>query len=329
MTDERGLFEHALFDTPRPEHGYCVDDVARALLLLVREREPTAVVARLTENYLRFLEAAVVDDGRCHNRMDADGRWSDEPSTEDWWGRAIWALGTASVVAPTPLMRKRSRRAFDRAVRQTSAEHRSMVFAALGAGEVVLAGGDEPRARHLIREAVQRIGAEGPPEWPWPEGRLRYANGCVAEALILAGSALEDSAVQDRGLRLLQFLLDVESDGSMFSVTGSAGRDPGQTGPLFDQQPIEVAALAEASLRAYELTGDDRWAAPVLLAWQWFEGRNDSGVVMFRAEDGAGYDGLEPDGRNENRGAESTVAALATHSAVRRLSSVPVVMASP
>ena len=34
LTDEKGLFEHALGDVPRREHGYCVDDVARGLALL-------------------------------------------------------------------------------------------------------------------------------------------------------------------------------------------------------------------------------------------------------------------------------------------------------
>ena len=29
MADERGVFEHALFSAPRPEHGYCSDDMAR------------------------------------------------------------------------------------------------------------------------------------------------------------------------------------------------------------------------------------------------------------------------------------------------------------
>ena len=33
LTDVYGLFEHALYATPRTEHGYCVDDNARALLV--------------------------------------------------------------------------------------------------------------------------------------------------------------------------------------------------------------------------------------------------------------------------------------------------------
>ena len=37
MTDERGTFEHAVFAEPRPEHGYCTDDMARVLVVASRE----------------------------------------------------------------------------------------------------------------------------------------------------------------------------------------------------------------------------------------------------------------------------------------------------
>ena len=37
MTDQRGTFEHALFTQPRPEHGYCSDDMARVLIVVARE----------------------------------------------------------------------------------------------------------------------------------------------------------------------------------------------------------------------------------------------------------------------------------------------------
>jgi len=47
-------------------------------------------------------------------------------------------------------------------------------------------------------------------------------------------------------------------------------------------------------------------------ARDWFLGDNDSGVMMVDVSTGAGFDGLERDGRNENRGAESTLAALST-----------------
>jgi hypothetical protein len=40
---------------------------------------------------------------------------------------------------------------------------------------------------------------------------------------------------------------------------------------------------------------------------------------MIDENTGAGFDGLQRDGRNENRGAESTLAALSTHQQARRL----------
>ncbi len=40
LSDEVGVFEHADGAIPRREHGYCVDDVSRALLVITREAEP-------------------------------------------------------------------------------------------------------------------------------------------------------------------------------------------------------------------------------------------------------------------------------------------------
>ena len=36
MCDDNGLFEHARFDRPRRDHGYCTDDAGRALSLACR-----------------------------------------------------------------------------------------------------------------------------------------------------------------------------------------------------------------------------------------------------------------------------------------------------
>lgn len=43
------------------------------------------------------------------------------------------------------------------------------------------------------------------------------------------------------------------------AATPVGGWGPGGPGPAFDQQPIEGAALADACLRAFRLTGDHRW----------------------------------------------------------------------
>jgi hypothetical protein len=151
-----------------------------------------------------------------------------------------------------------------------------------------------------------------PAGWAWHEARLRYDNARLPEALLAAGSALNRPELVKSGLDQLRFLLAVETTAGHLSVTPVAGRGPGETGPAFDQQPIDVAGIADACDRAWRLTGDPGWLAGLRLAWAWFEGSNDADIAMYDPDTGAGYDGLEPEGRNFNRGAESTIAALTT-----------------
>src|ERR1700739_2334160 len=96
LTDRRGTFEHARFAEPRREHGYCTDDMARVLIVATRETEPDGEGKGLGGVAVRFLTDAHSSAGPCRNRMDSKGRWEDEPSLEDCWGRTIWGLGTAA-----------------------------------------------------------------------------------------------------------------------------------------------------------------------------------------------------------------------------------------
>jgi hypothetical protein len=320
LTDGRGLFEHAQYENPRPEHGYCLDDVARALVVSCREPHPSAALQALGRHYLDFTLSAIEADGSCHNRMSIDGAWSDDPAVEDWWGRALWGLGVAAAHAPTQAMRARALLGFRLAARARSPHPRAMAFAALGAGELLLNRGGELSAMRLLADAVQAIGPSGAdPAWPWPQPRLTYGNGSIVEALLLAGAALPDAATQERGLQLLEFLLELETLDGHLSVTPVGGRGPDDTRPGFDQQPIEVAAIADACARAYELTQDRRWLQGVAMAWAWFNGDNDSATLMFDPDTGAGFDGLLHDGRNLNQGAESTLALLSTAQHAQRL----------
>ena len=80
----------------------------------------------------------------------------------------------------------------------------------------------------------------------------------------------------------------------------------------FDQQPIEVAALADACARAQIVDGNRRWADGITAAANWFLGDNDGGVVMWDPTTGGAFDGLEVGGANLNQGTESTLALLST-----------------
>jgi hypothetical protein len=321
LTDDRGLFEHALLTVPRREHGYCVDDAARGLVVACRDPEPGRR-RRLAACYLAFVLDALDPTGACHNRMAVDGQWRDEAAVGDWWGRALWGLGVAATSAQTPGMRARALAGFRLAAQRRSPYVRPMAFAALGAAELLRTRPDEIAARRLLTDVLAAIGepASDDPRWPWPEERLSYGNASIAEALIVAGEALADEPALSRGLSLLEFLLRTETRDGHLSVTPVGGRGRGDAGPGYDQQPIEVAALADACASAFRITQQSWWLAGVRLAWDWFLGDNDSDTPMFDPRTGGGYDGLERHGRNLNQGAESTLALLATAQQACRIS---------
>jgi hypothetical protein len=322
LTDACSVFEHALFAAPRVGHGYCVDDASRALVVVCREPFPTAAVQALANRYLTFVLDAVEPDGRCHNRMDVGGLWQDCASLGDWWGRALWGLGVAAVSAHSTGMRARALTGFRIAAQRRSPHPRAMAFAALGAAEVLQSRPDELAARALLVRATRPYLARPlEAEWPWPETRLTYANAALAEAMICAGGALGDPVSLARGVQMLDFLLTLEMRDGHLSVTPVGGRgqaDHGEQAPRFDQQPIEVASLADACATAFRITGEDRWLDAIKLAWTWFLGDNDTGTQMFDSATGGGYDGLQAVGRNLNQGAESTLAMLSTAQLARR-----------
>jgi hypothetical protein len=322
MSDDTGVFEHARGGVPRREHGYCVDDVARALLVITREGSPVPAVSALGERCMAFLAHAQAVDGRFHNRLGYDRRWHDKAGTGDWWGRALWALGTASVHHPRSSIRDDALACFDLGATRRSRWPRAMAFAALGAAEVALARPDDDASRQLLTAAVAAIGRPtGDPGWPWPEPRLTYANAVVPDALMAAGTALGDDGLVTDGLHLLAWLLETETRDGRFSPTAVGGWGPDEHRVTFDQQPIEAASLADACCRAFTCTGHPQWLAGLELAVSWFEGNNDAGLALLDPATGGGYDGLTTKGCNTNQGAESTLALISTgqHSRQRAL----------
>jgi hypothetical protein len=323
LTDHIGLLEHAEGPTPRLEHGYCVDDVARGLVAVCREPEPRHELVVLARRYLYFLAQAQAPDGRFRNRLGYDRRWHGEPGTHDCWGRALWGLGTAAARSPAAAIRGESLARFDSGARVRSEWPHAMAFAALGAAEVLDISPGRPAALGLLDAAVSVIGE--PPvsaAWPWPAPRLSYASAAIAEAVIVAGSRLGEDAVLRNGLRMLEWLLAVETRNGHLSVVPAGGWGQGEVRPGFDQQPIEVAALADACVRAATVTGDSSWLDGVGMCVAWFLGDNDAKTPLLDAQTGGGHDGLEPAGRNRNQGAESTLAMISVLQQGCRVSTV-------
>jgi hypothetical protein len=309
LTGPYGLFEHALLDRPRQDHGYTTDDNARALVVLSRAFPEVDV-----RPYLDFVIRGRIPGG-WHNRMSQDGRWTDRRGSDDAHGRALWGLGCAvrhgeaERALPTLLS----------GLDLDTAHARANAYATLGAVEAMAAEPGLTAAEDFLRRVADRLPRPSSQPWMWPEPRLTYANARLPEALMAAGRALGDEALVSEGLRLLDWLVGVEHGENGFSFTPVGGRGPESLSPGFDQQPIEAWAMADACLLAFEIEGGERWATATEDAAMWVMGRNDTHGVLYDPATGAGFDGLEADGVNQNRGAESTLAVLGALDALRRL----------
>lgn len=312
LTDEYGTFEHAEFDAPRQEHGYCVDDVARVLVVTSREARPTEQVDSLAVGSLAFIRASQTPRGGCRNRRSADGKWTSRPTTDDCWGRSLWGLGEAASNGENS-RNTEALRLFEIGARARSRWPRAMSFASLGAAAVLNVQPTNAMAISLLRDAASKMNAgKDDRTWPWPEPRLTYANAVIPEAMIATGVSLGRDELVLKGLQLLRWLIARETSGDHLSVTPAGGSGPLDAGPGFDQQPIEVATLADACARALAVDGASDWLRTLQMANAWFDGLNDGNVVMWDERTGGGYDGLMAKTVNLNQGAESTLALIST-----------------
>jgi len=310
LTDDTGLFEHARYLLPRRDRGYTTDDVARALIAVCRQPDPEPELVRVSLTYAGFLDHARRPDGSFHNRLSFDRRFTDAVGSEDSQGRALWAVGTATRLASQPWLREASAEHLRHTSDLPWGSPRANAFATLGLVEALASDPGNPHIAGLLQGVARRLPRPSSGGWPWPEKRLAYCNARLPEALVAAGVALGDDSMLDDGLRLLAWLVEVETSGGHFSFTPIGGWEEGEPRPGFDQQPVEAAAMADAAARAWLVTGDREWAQRVVMAAEWLLGSNDGGTALYDSATGACHDGLTTHGVNSNAGAESTVSAI-------------------
>ncbi len=323
LTDDTGLLQHAAYSVPMRSHGYCSDDVARALIVAVKGKdwlheEPEALDGLLT-TYLSFLEHAF-DAGkrRFRNFMSYDRQWLDEVPSEDAQGRALWGLGIAAASLTEPGQSSISARLFKGGLPTVLAFDglRSQAFTLLGLDAYLSRFGGDSEARRIREQLAERLfeafARTATDTWPWPEDEVTYASGKLPHALLITGHALGRDEMVENGLTVLEFLMDNQraAEGH-FSPIGQDGwlRRDGRRA-RFDQQPVEAHAMIEAWLAAWEVTGEERCYHEARLCFDWFLGRNDLQVPLFDSATGGCCDALTSVGRNQNEGAESTVAWL-------------------
>lgn len=257
------------------------------------------------------------EDGRFHNIMDFSQRIIDEPVVGDHLGRAIWAAGAVINSGISPGIRASARLIFDRALpwARVSTSPRTIAYVCLGIHERLQA---EPEDRNLrtnlelmADSLVVLYEHNQASNWKWFEDILTYDNARLCQALLVAYKSLGKKTYIDVAEITLQFLKKVETIDEIHVPIGNQGwYAKGGTRAIYDQQPVEPGAMIEAATIAYRLNRSKLYEEALREALGWFFGINTKSVKLYDDSTGACYDGINPNGLNENQGAESTLAFL-------------------
>ena len=323
MSDDTGMLQHATFNVPRYDEGYCVDDNARALMLMTLLEEAGVadpkLVRTLASRYLAFVSHAFDRPlGRFRNFMSHARLWREEQGSEDSHGRALWALGTVVGCSADPGRLSLASELFHAALPAVStfSSPRAWAFALLGIEQYLKAfEGDRNVQAHGIDIGERLHGLfrrTDQPDWPWFENRVTYCNARLPQALIATASWTGDAAMSATGIRSLEWLMTIQrTEDGYFAPVGTNGFfDRGMTAAVFDQQPVEACATVSACMHAFRTTGNHRWAEQARRAFTWFLGQNQLQQPLYDPLSGGCRDALHADRINENEGAESTLSFL-------------------
>lgn len=323
LTDDTGLLQHAEYAIPRREDGYCLDDNARALLVMALAKEARVedrdLVRSLSGRYLAFVRHAWSEDsGQFRNFMSYSRVWLEDIGSEDSHGRAVWALGTALGRSADPDRQPLANALFHSALAplRDFGSHRAWAFALLGIDEYLRAfEGDSNVGAQRTLLAERLLGlfqAHAAPDWPWFEERLTYCGARLSQALLVSGQSMQRDDMLDAGLRSLEWLDGIQhlDDGCFVPIGSNGFYARGGRRARYDQQPVEAASMVGAALAARQVTGDDVWLERARSAFEWFLGQNDLQLPLYDASTGGCRDGVHADRLNENQGAESTLSFL-------------------
>jgi glycosyltransferase involved in cell wall biosynthesis len=315
LVDDVGIVQHADGIIPNRNSGYCVDDVARLAVvsLALGRRGDERLWSSILYRALAFLSAATADEGM-RNFMSYDRRWLDDAHVGDHVGRSVWALGEILATAWIPAVVVPVRDLLTRLVGTLAGEVslRTAAYTVLGLSRLD-ADRLDLRTRRLLERLVEQLAdayrstaADG---WNWFEDELSYDNARLSQALISGGDALHRDDLTELGLESLRWLGDESGLGDdVLRLVGHRGRYRGEpkegTG---DEQPLDAAALVEAELAAFAITGVAEHGVRATRAFEWFLGRNGLQRPLYDFATGGCSDGLGSEALNQNEGAESTL----------------------
>ena len=323
LTDDTGILQHAVFNIPRYEDGYCLDDNARALLLMTLVDEAgfddSTTVRTLASRYVGFVSYAFDRlSGRFRNFLSYGRQWLEPYGSEDSHGRALWALGAVVGRAHDPGRHSLAGELFHAAlpVVTTFTSPRAWAYVLLGIEEYLRAFQGDSSVESLREDLATRLFGllqrSSGRDWSWFEDSVTYCNARLSQALLVSGARMHRADVVDGGLRSLDWLMSLQlsSEGDFAPIGCNGFLARGGAAAQYDQQPVEACTVTSACLTAHDVTGDARWREHSARAFDWFLGQNAVQQWLYDPSTGGCRDGLHSDRVNRNQGAEATLSFL-------------------
>lgn len=313
MLGPLGVWQHANLRTPAPEHGYSIDDQARALIVatLAKEQMPPALHGALCDRCMRYIRSAFLPNGRVRNFRSAQGQWLESVGSDDALGRTLWALYVWAKHHPSDRAAGNMIRRMERAMMEVHSP-RALAFASL-----------ETENTDLLRRTLDTLLAGyrhySDREWRWFEPVVTYENARLPQALFVAAHRLHHAEGIEVAHTTLRWLIGHTFVDGYFRPIGNHGwLVKGGTPARWDQQPVDAGAMAEACATAYLLSQEPFYREKAILAYEWYLGRNEHGLKVYEPETGFCHDALTPHGLNLNGGAESILSYMLAHVTLQR-----------
>lgn len=322
LTDDTGIIQHAKFGIPNLKEGYCLDDNARALLmvLMAYKQNKDLRALELSPIYLSYIHYMQNADGTFRNFLSFSRAFLDEVGSEDSFGRTIWALGYLLGNAPNDAYYQTGRLIFFNASPNFEAlkSIRGISNTIIGVCYYLKSNpGDDSmteKLRNLALKLVGQYNENESPDWKWFESLLAYDNGILPLALLHSVEFLHDENIRKTAFESMHFLTEHTIRDNYLSVIGNEDwyKKNGKRS-VYAQQPIDAMAMVLMFNQAYHLTKDKAYLSKLYTSFLWFLGENDLRMSLYDFETNGCCDGFENYGVNRNQGAESSLAYLISH----------------
>ncbi|RYC53478.1 glycosyltransferase family 4 protein [Flagellimonas olearia] len=322
LTDDTGIIQHAKFGIPNLKEGYCLDDNARALLMVCmtykQKKDPLAL--EFMPVYLSYIHYMQNKDGTFRNFLSFNRNFLDEKGSEDSFGRTIWALGYLLGNAPNDAYYQTGKLVFFDAVPNFDSikSIRGIANTMIGISYYLRTNASDDAMKGTLHKLanilVSHYHQNHTENWEWFESLLAYDNGILPLALLHAAEVLEDGDISKVAFDTMDFLTEHTMKDDYLSVIGNKDwyvREKERS--MFAQQPIDAEAMVLMYHQAYVLTGDRDFLKKLFTSFMWFLGENDMRMSLYDFETKGCCDGFENYGVNRNQGAESSLAYLISH----------------